>query len=64
MNPIYLEYAPKGFVRKTKDIAKAEEEKVEDAGETKEEVQERQSRQIFVKNLNFDTREEQLQQVF
>ena len=29
--------------------------------EAKEDVTERQSRQIFVKNLNFETREEQLQ---
>ena len=30
----------------------------------KEVVSEKQSRQIFVKNLNFDTREEQLSQMF
>ena len=67
VNPIYIEYAPKGFVKKH-DIAEQEEEHGagvdEKDKETKDDVQERQQRQIFVKNLNFDTREEQLKQVF
>ena len=65
VHPIYLEYAPKGLVRKATDEAEnvtSEAERV--PGESKEDVQERQSRQIFVKNLSFNTREEQLRAVF
>jgi len=61
VNPIYLEYAPKGFVRQN---ASEDTAGVSAGVEAKEEVQERQKRQIFVKNLNFDTREEQLRSVF
>ena len=65
VNPIYLEYAPRGLVKKQKAVQEEEkegpadsDEEVANNGEDKEEVLERQQRQIFVKNLNFDTREE------
>ena len=70
VNPIYLEYAPKGFVKKVVKKADDDEEEekegqdAENEEETKDDVREKQTRQIFVKNLNFDTREEQLKQVF
>lgn len=65
VNPIYLEYAPKGFVKKQGAAAAEDQEEVTvQEGQTKDDVQDRQQRQIFVKNLNFDTREEQLKATF
>ena len=70
VNPIYLEYAPKGFIKKTEKVEDGPEEGSKNDQETMvneelgEVTTEKQSRQIFVKNLNFETREEQLQQVF
>ena len=63
---MYLEYAPKGFVKKASDVPDndAINDDHQKDGDSKEQVLEQQQRQIFVKNLNFDTREEQLQQVF
>jgi multiple RNA-binding domain-containing protein 1 len=57
LTPIYLEYAPVGTLQ---PIESSDSEMVE-AGD---DVQDRQQRQIFVKNLNFDTREEQLETIF
>lgn len=70
INPIYLEYAPKGFVKKQTDTIADEGdiaahlEELKASGDSKEDVMARQSRQIFVKNLNFETREEQLNEAF
>ena len=56
--PIYLEYAPVGTLSKPdKQVSESDEKQGDD-------VQQRQKRQIFVKNLNFDTREEQLETLF
>ena len=52
LTPIYLEYAPIGILQK--EVAK--EDSDEEASE--EGAGEKQQRQIFIKNLNFDTREE------
>ena len=64
IQPIYLEYAPKGFVNTKAKSTKEEEaskrdlpEEQEDA-EVDKETQKKMQRQIYVKNLNFDTREE------
>lgn len=58
LTPIYLEYAPIGVLIPIKDSDSEQEINVA------EEVKDRQMRQIFVKNLNFDTREEQLETLF
>lgn len=58
--PIYLEYAPVGTLKPLSTDKKSE---ASDA-EPQDTVQDRQRRQIFVKNLNFDTREEQLETLF
>ena len=61
IQPIYLEYAPKGFIdSKKKSKAKEEDDAKKSAEESEKEekveaVKHKQSRQIFVKNLNFDT---------
>jgi multiple RNA-binding domain-containing protein 1 len=60
--PIYLEYAPVGTLKPIAGVTQDEEESEKEGGGN--EVQERQKRQIFVKNLNFDTREEQLETLF
>ena len=57
LTPIYLEYAPMGVLVPIQN-SDSEQEKAA------EEVKDRQIRQIFVKNLNFDTREEQLEALF
>jgi multiple RNA-binding domain-containing protein 1 len=44
VNPIYLEYAPKGFVRKTVKVAGSDDDEEEKAPATKEDVSEKQSR--------------------
>lgn len=51
LTPIYLEYAPIGTLSQAKQMAQDSESEIE-------EVKDRQQRQIFVKNLNFNTREE------
>ncbi len=51
LTPIYLEYAPVGILQQTKVTQESDNDSVED-------IKDRQERQIFVKNLNFDTREE------
>ncbi len=51
LTPIYLEYAPVGVLVPIKDSDSEQENAAE-------EVNDRQMRQIFVKNLIFDTREE------
>lgn len=57
--PLYLEYAP---LQISKDRARKEEAPTE-VEVTKEEGQ-KQERTVFVKNLNFSTTEEMLEQVF
>lgn len=54
LTPIYLEYAPVGTLQPIGGDSESEEKPAD-------EVQDRQQKQIFVKNLNFDTREEQLE---
>jgi hypothetical protein len=51
LTPIYLEYAPIGTLSQSKQVAQDSDSEIE-------EVKDRQQRQIFVKNLNFNTREE------
>ena len=57
LSPIYLEYAPTGTLAQIKDSDSEEAEQGED-------VKDRQQRQIFMKNLNFNTREEQIETLF
>lgn len=54
LTPIYLEYAPIGTLSQAKQVAQDSDSEIE-------EVKDRQQRQIFVKNLNFNTREEQVE---
>ena len=54
LTPIYLEFAPIGTLSQAKQKAQDSESEIE-------EVKDRQQRQIFVKNLNFNTREEQVE---
>jgi len=66
VNPIYLEYAPKGLIdSKSKSKRDKDDDKMSQEEAVKEEkideVKHKQSRQIFVKNLNFDTIEAQLE---
>lgn len=58
-----MEFAPTGFVKIRSQKQKKEEEPDEEI-KVKEEVQEKQTRQIFVKNLNFKTVELQLEKLF
>lgn len=58
LTPIYLEYAPIGILT---ELKQSDSEQQDAAGD---DVQDRQQRQIFIKNLNFNTREEQLETIF
>ena len=70
IQPIYLEYAPKGFVNtkarssKEEEASKKDQPEEEEDAEADKETQKKMQRQIYVKNLNFDTREEQLEEAF
>lgn len=61
--PLYLEYAP---LQISKDRARKEEApaEVEDDVTKEEDSSHKQERTVFVKNLNFSTTEEMLEQVF
>mmetsp|Transcript_33512 Transcript_33512/g.32580 ORF Transcript_33512/g.32580 Transcript_33512/m.32580 type:complete len:82 (-) Transcript_33512:75-320(-) len=61
--PIYLEYAPTGIFDEQINEAMAAS-KVEVKEKDKEEEQIHESKTIFVKNLNFKTAEEQLENLF
>jgi len=70
VTPIYLEYSPLGFFVDKKKAAAAKVEYLESCSSESEDSEkevdekEKQQRQIFVKNLNFDTTEAQLEIVF
>ena len=64
LTPIYLEYAPVGFVNKRESKKKDKEEKAKASSSSsssdseEDDVKKKQLRSIFVKNLNFNTVEE------
>jgi len=66
INPIYLEFAPDVF----ESVAKAEgkddsESEIDDEKEAeKDEAKKRRQNTVYVKNLNFNTTDEQLEEVF
>lgn len=63
--PLYLEYAPLNISRDMKKVAKQSEaeESTTPVNDGNDE-QRKQERTVFVKNLNFSTTEEMLEQIF
>ena len=59
--PLYLEYAP---LQISNDRARKEEAPAEVEDEVAQDSSQKQERTVFVKNLNFSTTEEMLEQVF
>lgn len=59
--PIYLEFAPLGIILKERKVESDEDEsELEREGENKE----KREKTVFIKNLNFKTTEQEIEEVF
>jgi RNA recognition motif-containing protein len=59
--PIYLEFAPEGFINENADVESSQDSEAEE-----QDLNEKVNREktVFIKNLNFTTTEEQIEEVF
>lgn len=62
--PLYLEYAPLNISRDMKNVPKQSEAEESTPVNDGNDEQRKQERTVFVKNLNFSTTEEMLEQIF